>query len=129
MIAMRVLCEDCLRLDIGDPTWRNACNPARSNAGTVHWSYLGSDIASADFVWSNAGRVLTIGCVINGVAAKQSIKLVTTTPYFGGKRYWFVCPVSGRRARVLYLPPRGRTWASRSAFNLAYASQRTRTAW
>jgi hypothetical protein len=42
------------------------------------------------------------------------IQLETTQPHFGGLRWWFVCPLSGRRAQVLYLPPvGGTTFASR----------------
>jgi hypothetical protein len=53
------------------------------------------------------------------------VRLETTRPNYGGVRWWFVCPLSGRRARVLYLPPiAGTPFASRQALGLAYHSQR-----
>ena len=36
---------------------------------------------------------------------------------------WFMCPVTGRRARVLYLPDGGWQFASREAHGLSYRSQ------
>lgn len=29
--------------------------------------------------------------------------LTSTKPSFGGKRYWFICPLCGRRTRTLYI--------------------------
>ena len=53
------------------------------------------------------------------------VRLETTKPHFGGVRWWFLCPLSGRRAQVLYLPWNGGTvFASRQAWGMAYQSQR-----
>lgn len=49
------------------------------------------------------------------------IRLSTTTPYYGGTRFWFLCPVTGRRVTKLYLY--GGRFISRHACRLAYASQ------
>jgi hypothetical protein len=54
----------------------------------------------------------------------DKIFLTTTRPPFGGLRWWFSCPRSGRRVRTLYLPLGGRHFWSRRAYGLAYASQR-----
>jgi hypothetical protein len=54
----------------------------------------------------------------------DKIFLTTTQPPFGGRRWWFRCPRSGRRVRKLYLPLGGRHFWSRHAYGLAYASQR-----
>jgi hypothetical protein len=54
----------------------------------------------------------------------QTIHLVATTPPFGGRRWWFVCPSTGRRAMKLHLPYGGRVFASRQAYRLGYAVQR-----
>ena len=47
--------------------------------------------------------------------------LTSTTPRFGGLRYWFLCPRCGRRVGKLYHVER---WACRRCLNLAYQSQR-----
>jgi hypothetical protein len=52
------------------------------------------------------------------------IQLETTPQPFGGRRWWFVCPRTGRRATKLYLPNGAFTFASRQAYRLAYRSQR-----
>jgi len=53
----------------------------------------------------------------------QTLRLAVTKPRLGGVRLWFVCPVSGRRARVVYLPQGGDRFASRGAHGLTYQSQ------
>jgi hypothetical protein len=52
------------------------------------------------------------------------IQLETTPQPFGGRRWWFICPNTGRRAAKLHLPNGAFTFASRQAYRLAYASQR-----
>lgn len=54
----------------------------------------------------------------------QLLQFTTTRPHHGGVRWWFLCPVSGRRARVLYLPPGAGRFAGQRAYGLAYRSQR-----
>jgi hypothetical protein len=52
------------------------------------------------------------------------IQLATTAQPFGGRRWWFVCPRTGKRATKLYLPNGTLTFTSRQAYRLAYACQR-----
>jgi hypothetical protein len=51
------------------------------------------------------------------------VQLATTPQPFGGRRWWFICPRTGRRAAKLYLPNGAYTVASRQAYRLAYPSQ------
>ena len=55
----------------------------------------------------------------------QCVELESTPCHFGGVRWWWVCPVSGRRCAKLYLPNGGSLFASRGpgAYQLSYASQ------
>jgi hypothetical protein len=53
----------------------------------------------------------------------DKIQLRATRPKFGGIRWWFVCPRSRRRVRILYLPLGGRHFWSRRSYRLAYGSQ------
>lgn len=50
------------------------------------------------------------------------LALETTRPYFGGLRWWIVCPRCGRRCDKLYLPPGARRFACRVCHDLAYRS-------
>jgi len=45
-------------------------------------------------------------------------------PPFGGLRWWFVCPRTNRRVRILHLPLGARRFACRRAYRLVYSSQR-----
>ena len=47
---------------------------------------------------------------------------VLTVPNFGGLRWWFVCPLSKRRATKLHLPPGKDCFAHRDAHDLTYRS-------
>jgi hypothetical protein len=55
---------------------------------------------------------------------EHRIALGTTPCPFGGVRWWWICPATGRWVRKLYLPNGGTQFLSRGAYRLAYASQR-----
>ena len=59
--------------------------------------------------------------------AQQTIRLCHTRPPFGGKRWWMICPYSGRRVGKLYKPAGGDRFAGRKAWRLTYNSQRAAT--
>ena len=52
------------------------------------------------------------------------IRLVWTVPTYGGRRWWFLCPRTGRRTTKLFLPNGGWHFWSRRAYGLGYACQR-----
>lgn len=58
------------------------------------------------------------------------IDIITTPCYFGGIRYWFVCPLIHdgrpclRRVGKLYLPPYGKYFGCRHCYNLTYRCQK-----
>jgi len=58
-----------------------------------------------------------------------------TTPYFGGKRYWFICPLATigktclKRVGKLYLPPDGQYFGCRQCYDLVYLSSRESHKW
>ena len=58
----------------------------------------------------------------------EPVALETTLCHFGGKRYWFVCPLRrgavtcGRRVGKLYLPPRATYFGCRHCYDLTYRS-------
>ncbi len=58
------------------------------------------------------------------VASDYSVALTTTAQPFGGRRWWWICPRTGRRVLKLHLPSGALTFASRQAHRLAYKSQR-----
>ena len=62
----------------------------------------------------------------NGEPLDYRIRLVTTIPNYGGRRWWFICPLSRddggspRRVSKLYLPPGERYFGSREGYALTY---------
>jgi hypothetical protein len=56
----------------------------------------------------------------------QRVSIIPTPCHFGGVRWWWICPATGRPVRKLYLPNGGVRFLSRGhgGYNLAYASQR-----
>jgi hypothetical protein len=118
-------CEDCLALDIATPALKAIVHRNTPARGTLAWSWCGIDVATVAFAWRPATRRLDIACSIDGQTTSATLSMTMTTPNFGGARPWFRCPLSGRRARRLYLVD-GR-WADRRAHDLRYRSQRLST--
>jgi len=64
----------------------------------------------------------------DGEPLDYKIRLVTTIPNYGGRRWWFICPLSRddggppRRVAKLYLPPGERYFGRREAYELTYTS-------
>ena len=58
------------------------------------------------------------------------IRLVSTPCYYGGNRWWFICPlvvsgeVCGRRVGVLYLGEGGEYFGCRHCYDLTYLCQK-----
>jgi hypothetical protein len=52
------------------------------------------------------------------------VRLIWTVPTYGGRRWWFQCPRTGRRTTKLFLPNGGWHFWSRQAHDLGYACQR-----
>jgi hypothetical protein len=56
------------------------------------------------------------------------VRLEATPAQFGGRRWWFICPLimrrvpCNRRAGKLYLPPRARHFGCRKCHDLTYRS-------
>ena len=52
------------------------------------------------------------------------VPLASTPCGFGGQRWWFLCPLSGQRCAVLWLPRGGTVFATANAYQLPYGSTR-----
>jgi hypothetical protein len=50
--------------------------------------------------------------------------MTSTALHTGGRRWWFLCPVTGTRVGKLYLAPGATHFAGRKAHNLTYMSCR-----
>ena len=62
-----------------------------------------------------------------GRGLEYAVPLETTNPHFGGRRWWFRCPLlaengrrCGRRVQKLYLPPGADYFGCRHCYKLSY---------
>jgi hypothetical protein len=55
---------------------------------------------------------------------RYRVALAWTPCRYGGRRWWFICPRTGRRAAKLYLPYGAQRFWSRRGYGLGYACQR-----
>ena len=127
----RPTADSSLRIDLA---WMLRTKMAREGSkyhGTLNWTCGGRDSGSIGYLaaMSEPGRErleLTYSNTRQGERkdVRQTVHLTHTVPNFGGKRWWMLCPVSGRRVGKLYLPPGGDIFASRQAWRLGYQCQR-----
>jgi hypothetical protein len=122
----RTSLQDGLKLDLNELTRRGLVSSGmKTGATVVRWisSRTSEGIAgclSADLERESDGWLrIQIG------ALDQHISLSAFPRYYGGRQWFFVCPVTNRRASVLWLPPGARHFASRHAWpgQVAYKSQ------
>lgn len=125
-----VTVEECLVVDVAKVA-KGASLVAAS--GTIHWGR--EDHPTAESVAyrlrpAGGGAVLTLdyGCGDGGEGVELTIRLESTTPHYGGRRWWGRCSLvvdgkpCGRRVRKLYLPPGARYFGCRGCHGLTYAS-------
>jgi hypothetical protein len=103
--------------------------PGYAVAGTIRWTLVATGEERATIGFDANLRAGDEGSIrlhytINGAPQDYTVSLATSPCNYGGKRWWFICPASGRRCLKLHLPPGGTIFAARQAYRLAYRSQR-----
>jgi hypothetical protein len=103
----RVRLEDGLKLDLNRLVRQNLIRVGAAWGSTIQWSlrYSGEVTASgrvsADMTGDRRGWLrIELGVL------DQRIELISVPRHFGGRQWFFVCPFTGRRACVLWNPPR-----------------------
>lgn len=106
--------------------------PGRSSGGLT-WSmaYSGLEVGSISYERWIGEEDGTFRLIYSRTGAGEKsrsdyvIRLEATPQPFGGRRWWFVCPVTGARCAKLYLIGGATRFASRRAYHrIAYRSQR-----
>ena len=124
--------EDSLSLSMAALMRKRALVTGAWTRGSWQWSYEGSEpharisyeanLVDPDAAW------LRLTYTASGNPMDYRVRLVTTQPTYGGRRWWFLCPLARkdgkppRRAAKLYLPPGGKYFGSRQAYGLTYTS-------
>jgi len=125
--------EEALRLDLTQLITHGFVQPGRRSRGTLAWKSVpdnqltavatyAADLTDPDEAWIELRQAVQPAGDVR--LQPQLLRLTTTRPHHGGRRWWFICPILGGRARVLYWPPATSGFASQSAYRLAYRSQR-----
>jgi hypothetical protein len=99
---------------------------------SFEWQWLqDNQVIASIYVHPNPNRFIFEYCRCDGERVQESFRYLVsvawTTCNYGGRRAWFICPVSGcgKRVAILYL---NGVFACRKCCQLVYDSQR-RTAW
>jgi len=135
----KVAVEECLRLDMTGFRGSGLGAPSGATGGEVVWrdGTTGKVQSSVGFQWTRAGQGLVMllrytSFLPDGTshAVNEPIRLEASRPCFGGKRWWFICPLTkngqycGRRVRVLYQRPGCIYFRCRHCYDLTYLSIR-----
>lgn len=122
----RARLEDGLRLDLNRLVRNGFASPGRrSPAKGIRWSYVYADevaaegLVEADLTDDGGWLRIAVGSL------DQRVALVSQPRQFGGCQWYYLCPATGKRVSVLWMPPGARRFASRHAWRLqvAYGSQ------
>lgn len=121
--------EGCLSINVSD----FSANICKCVSGELKWNnaYTGNEIASVGFLQlpeSKSEPMLILTYEHGDRAVHEPVSLQKTKPHFGGSRWWFTCPMCGKRVGKIYLPKKGKMFACRKCYDLVYrSSQKTRT--
>jgi hypothetical protein len=122
----RIELEAGFKLNLNVLRSQGIARPGPAGCASIRWAprYLCDAPTSALLVWrfSSATRG-SMRLLLRSL--DQSIDLVAAPRHFGGVQWYFVCPMTGQRASVLWMPPGASCFASRQAWGseFAYASQ------
>ena len=121
--------EDCKVIDIYNVIRPGFAKPGSGSFGTICWSINEQPTGSIGYSYQldTLSPHLRLMYTWNKtVTVDYQLPLTHTKPYFGGIRWWFVCPGSGcgQRVKKLYAAPSSRFFLCRTCQNLTYTSCR-----
>jgi hypothetical protein len=121
----RVRLEDGLRINL-NRLLRMGIAKIGPNPCSIYWEpgYSGETRTLGVVTWRLSGATHGSMRVLLR-SLDQRIDLVAEPRHFGALQWYFVCPLTGRRASVLWMPPGASCFASRQAWGdkVAYCSQ------
>jgi hypothetical protein len=115
-----------LKLDLNALLRDGHVKRGQSRCGTISWNRCGERDPEGSFEVGLPHEAGAPGWFALKVGSlDQRIQLHAAERHFGGEQFYFICPLTGRRVSVLWLPPGARCFASRQAWGrqVAYGSQ------
>lgn len=121
--------ESGLMLDINLLLRKRHIRPGQHVSGSLTWSNTrtGEETASIGYeanLVSPEAAWARLHYTVNGTPKDYRVWIEASACNYGGERWWWICPLSGRRVVKLCLPPGATLFAARGAYRLAYSSQR-----
>ncbi|ACA17776.1 hypothetical protein M446_3386 [Methylobacterium sp. 4-46] len=124
--------ESCLALDLPKPLRDRIIQPGHTRVGTLTWTsrYPGqprASVTSSATLGQDRGHVRLLYRTTRRRTLSEhdeTVAVLATPQPLGGQRWWFLCPLTGRRTSRLDLPLGATGFAARQAYRLAYRSQR-----
>jgi hypothetical protein len=119
--------EECLKIAVSTHLRAATTRPGAASSGVWRWhSGQGDTTAVVGYAMKleDDEGALRLFYQARGEVIQRVIQLRTSVPTYGGFRWWFVCPATGRWTTKLYLPPGGVQWVSREGGDLTYMSCR-----
>src|SRR6516165_10598970 len=101
------------------------------SAGTFTWTWASGNKSSISYFVAGSAEAPIVTLHYrwrDAEGVRIPVRLETTPTQFGGRRWWFICPlivrgvVCNRRAGKLYLPPGARYFGCRKCHDLTYRS-------
>jgi hypothetical protein len=114
--------EKGLTLDIKVLVAMGALVPGAYRRGSLTRQCDGSEFEYESELRQDGTGSLFLRCVGPGQQFCHWVSLCSTVPHYGGRRWWFICPIKKIRVAKLYLPPGATTFASRQTYSLTYRS-------
>lgn len=127
--ADHAVVESGFTLDINWFLRERGIVPGARRSGVLRWYYRETGKQKGSISYESCVHDIEDAWVrlwysVNDQPQSYRVRLVTTPCHFGGRRWWWTCPMSGRRVAKLHLPAGARIFAARQTYRLAYESQR-----
>ena len=122
----RLCLQQGLKLDINLLVRGGLIAPgSATGAQSIRWVNSNGDVIASGWLSADMAGELDGWLRIQIGELDQQITLSAFPRHYGGRQWFFVCPVLNRRASVLWLPRRAQQFASRHAWpgHVAYRSQ------
>lgn len=122
----RVKLENGLKLDINRLARRRFVTPGTITGPVgINWSHSYWGHVASALLWANMSGPREGFLDIRLGDSNQRIVLLRECRHFGGGQWYFMCPVTNRRASVLWRPPGATRFCSRQTWRrqVAYHSQ------
>jgi hypothetical protein len=114
-----------LKLDLNLLIRQGAVQPGFSTGpALLQWTRSG-EVTALAAITANLCEPETGWLLIQASGLNQRIILVSRPRHYGGRQWYFICPIENKRASVLWMPPGAKEFRSRQAWDgkVAYRSQ------